>query len=99
MNLIHKAFILSNGSYARIIGSDCICLKETIYQYVVDLLFPGNNWQRIWVSKLYYDRWEMLLEVERYIRSSRADFEAVYLVKKARGKYGQEYKTPGVRSL
>jgi len=63
MLLIHKRILLKYGSLIRIIGMYCDC-DPSVYQYTVDMLWPGNEWRRIKVSKIYDDAFRKIYQAK-----------------------------------
>lgn len=91
MNLIHKVVTLESGTRLRLIASVCIPskLSHPIYQYIVDMLFTYNRWERVYVSQLYKDKWTFLLHYNDVCQKGLLRFEDITLAVLARTKYGQ----------
>lgn len=94
MDLIHKVVTLKSGTRLRLIASECIAskLSAPIYQYIVDMLFPDNNWERVYVSQLYDDKWTFFLHFNNVCKKKVLRFDNIYLAKRAREKHGQNQR-------
>ena len=87
MALLHRVVKLKSGRKIRFITSVVrVSEIETIYQYVVDMLFQCNNWERVYCSHLYDDRFKFFLTLSKRITSPER-FENIYLAKQAKKKY------------
>lgn len=90
MLLNSQAFLLRSGSKIRVGSIVVFIANEYIYQYEVEMLFRNNNWQCIFVSKLYEEQFRFFLIVQKYIDKSKKNFKVTKLTKRAREKYGHE---------
>ena len=66
---------------------------NNIIQFTADMLFPNNNWQRIFCSSLFEGSIMTSMfkcEEEINYRLDKVFFDDCYLANRAREKYGQE---------
>jgi hypothetical protein len=84
--------VTSQGMKVRFVYDNSVLLKllhKNIYQFVVDMIFPGNNIQRIYVSKLYEcSFFEFMMALIKEVRDCNKYPDKI-LAKQAIKKYGQ----------
>lgn len=88
--MLNKIVTLKSGAKIRFVICECKLAKPTIYQYVVSMLFSNNNWQRIFISSLYSSFAKLFIDLSIQINNPE-HFQSIYLAKRAREKYGQEF--------
>jgi len=89
MTLMHRVIVLKSGRKIRMVASACTLVNPPAYQYIVDMLFGDNNWERVYVSRLF-DRTNILkfLIIFRKNVDKAERFENIHLAKMAKEKYG-----------
>ena len=86
MQIAHRIITNSQGAKLRFMAFQNV----NVYQYTLCALFPNNNWQRIYVSRLYDNDIIFWSEFFKTIKSFKTmKFDKLSLAISAIGKYGQ----------
>lgn len=86
--------IISSGSKIRFLDASVFIesiILAPVYQYVIQMLFEDNNWQNIYISKLYHDKLKFSIILATAITKFNESKLNKYLINEATRRYGPPF--------
>jgi hypothetical protein len=91
MSSVCSEKVISSGSKIRFLDASVFIESLTsspVYQYVIQMLFEDDNWQNVYISKLYDERLIFYITLAKKITQFNESELNSYLINDATRRYG-----------